>query len=117
MKRNSILSEYKNGNKWVRIGVFVFAVGLSLLIACVGGLFYLWLTDFPRVGVLVPHWMSFCLLAGSFYSVIGACCIAFGMDPPSGGGRRRKKKEPKRAMRECEQLAAFAVEQMAAASN
>ncbi|MBE8745240.1 hypothetical protein [Aeromonas veronii] len=105
MKRNPILSEYKNRNKWVRIGVFVFAAGLSLLIACAGGLFYLWLTDFPSVGVPIPHWMSFCLFAGPFYIFIGVCSIAFGMEPPSGGGRRRNKNEPKRTIRECEQMA------------
>lgn len=92
MKRNPIFSEYKNGNKWVRIGGLFFAVGLSLLISCAGGLFYLWLTDFPSEGVSIPHWMSFCLLAGPFYLVIGACSIAFGIEPPSGGGRRRNKR-------------------------
>jgi hypothetical protein len=99
MKRSSILSEYKNGNKWVRRGVWVFVLGLSLLIACAGGLFYLWLSDFPSVGVPIPQWMTFCLLAGFFYVVIGACCVAFGMDPPSGGGGGRKNKKSKRTMR------------------
>lgn len=106
MKRNQIFSEYKNGNKWVRIGGIFFAVGLSLLIACSGGLFYLWLTDFPSEGMPIPHWMSFCLLAGPIFLFIGACSIAFGMEPPSGsGGRRRNEKSPKREMRECEQVA------------
>lgn len=97
MKRNSILSEYKNGNKWVRIGVWFLALGFVLFIAFVGGMVYLWLTDFPRVGVPIPRWMTFCILAGMFYLVIGACCVAFGMEPPGGGGRRRKNKNSKLA--------------------
>lgn len=89
-KMKSILREYKNGNKWVRIGAWILAVGLSLFIASAIGLLYLWLTDFPLVGVPCPSWIVTCLLEGFLYMVIGMCCVAFGMEPP-GGGKRKKK--------------------------
>ncbi len=98
MKRNSVLSEYKNGNKWVRRGVWLFALGFVLFIAFAGGMIHLWFTDFPRVGVPIPRWMTFCMLAGVVYLVIGACCIAVGMEPPSGGGGGRKNKKSKLSM-------------------
>ncbi len=92
MKVNSVLREYKGGNKWVRIGVWILAVGFVLLIASIGGMFYLWLTDFPMVGVPIPSWIVACILAGFLYIVVGLCCVVFGMEPPSGGGGRKHKK-------------------------
>jgi hypothetical protein len=89
---NSVVREYKNGNKWVRIGAWIFAVGLTFLMACVGGLLYLWLTDFPVEGVACPSWIVASLLVGMLYMVIGVCCVFFGMEPPSGGGKRKRKK-------------------------
>lgn len=90
-KMKPILREYQSGNKWVRIGVWIFACGLGLFIASAGGLLYLWCTDFPLVGVPCPPWIVACFLTGVLYVIIGVCCVAFGMEPPSGGGKRKKK--------------------------
>lgn len=91
MKRNSIVAEYRNGNKWVRIGVWLLAAGFIFFVAGAGGLFYLWLTDFPSVGVPIPRWMFFCALASCVYLPSGAWCIALGMKPPGGSGRTKSK--------------------------
>lgn len=87
----SIVREYKGGNKWVRIGVWAIAAGLGFFAASAGGLFNLWLTGFPWEGVPCPSWIVACLLVGLVYIAVGVCCVVFGTEPPGGGGKRKKK--------------------------
>ena len=99
MNLKSIVLEYNSGNKLVRLGVKIFALGLALFVAFCGGMIHLWFSGFPRTGVPIPLWMSFSMLAGVFGLSVGACCIAIGMKQPEGGGGRGRKKESTRRVR------------------
>lgn len=95
MKQRSIISQLRNvyrfGNKLVRIGMWLVAIGGAFLIPFAAGIVYLWLTDFPKAGVLIPQWMVGCMMEGMVWPFVGALLIVIGSQLPGGGGGKRKR--------------------------
>lgn len=73
-----------------KAGIVFSSIALVCFLFCVAGMIYLFSTDFPMHGVMMPWPITAALFGTLLYTMIGGVLLVASLPrPPNGGNRKR----------------------------